>query len=225
MEIPYLILLGNNSFMKRAVLVCNGSIDTKQLYSNISKSDFLVAVDGGANKLVKTGFVPDVIIGDMDSINNAALKKFRQCKFVKFPAEKDKLDLELALDYCIGRGLRETVILGAIGSRADMSLTNVFVLSALPANVNARIIHENQEIFIVPKKKFSIKGVPGERISLFPLSGEVKGLTLRGLRYGLDNYNLRFGIGRGISNEFKSKKTEISFKSGTLLCVHFHGSF
>ncbi len=211
--------------MKRAVLICNGSIDTKHLYANISKSDFIVAVDGGANKLVKTNFVPGVIIGDMDSINNAALKKFRQCEFVKFPVEKDKLDLELGLDYCVKKGFRDITILGALGSRADMSLTNVFVLSGLPANVRGRIMHENQEIYLVPKKKFSISGVPGERISLFPLNGTVQGLTLKGFRYGLDNYNLRFGIGRGISNEFKSKKVEISFKSGTLLCVHFHGAF
>ncbi len=211
--------------MKRAVLVCNGSVTTKQLYSNISRDDFIVAVDGGANKLLKTSLVPDAVIGDMDSINKAALRKFRKCDFVRFPREKDKLDLELGIEYCVGRGFRELLILGAIGSRADMALTNIFLLTQLPARVNVRVIHNNQEIFLITAKKSSIAGTPGERISLFPIKDGVEGLTLRGLKYSLVNHKLRFGIGRGLSNEFKSKKAEISFKSGTLLCVHFRNSF
>ncbi|VVC00724.1 Thiamin pyrophosphokinase, catalytic domain [uncultured archaeon] len=210
---------------KQAVLVCNGNLDTKWLYSCISPGDFIVAVDGGANKLVKTKFAPDVIIGDMDSINNTALKKFRKCKLIRYPHEKDFLDLELALGYCIEKKFSKIIILGALGSRADMSLTNVFLLSQIPKGISARIMHENQEIYLVPSKKFSIGGVPGERISLFPIQGEVKGLSLEGFRYGLKNHDLRFGIGKGLSNEFKCKKARISFKDGMLLCVHFHKWF
>ena len=62
--------------MKKAVLVCNGNINSKYLYANIKKGDYLIAVDGGANKLVKTIFTPDLIIGDMDSINKEGKKKF-----------------------------------------------------------------------------------------------------------------------------------------------------
>ena len=105
-----------------------------------------------------------------------------------------------------------------------MALTNVFLLSQLPEKINARIFHENQEIFLVPKK-FSIKGIPGETISLLPIGGNVKCLTLKGFRYGFENYNLYFGTGIGISNEFKNKKASISFKDGLLLCVHFHKWF
>ncbi len=206
---------------KRAVLVCNGSLDTKWLYSAISKGDFLIAVDGGANKLVKTSFVPSLIIGDMDSITKNAAKKFRSSIFLKYPREKDLLDLELAINYCVQNNFSEILILGAVGSRADMTLTNIFLLSHIPKGINASILHENQEIFLVPKK-FSIKGQPGEVVSFFPISGNVQGLSLRGFKYDLENYNLRFGIGKGLSNEFKNKKASITFKDGLLLCVHFH---
>ena len=205
----------------RAVLVCNGSLDTKWLYPNIQKGDFIVAVDGGANKLMKTSFRPDAIIGDMDSITKAAAKKFRFAEFVRFPREKAQVDLELAINYCLAKGFGEILILGALGSRADMALTNVFILSQVPEGVKASIVHENQEIFLVPKK-FPMEGVPGEVVSFFPIGGDVRGLSLRGFKYGLDNYDLRFGTGIGVSNEFKSKKASISFKDGLLLCVHFH---
>ncbi len=209
---------------KKAVLICNGSVNTKYLYSHIAKGDFIVAVDGGANKLVGTKFVPDIIIGDMDSINKSALKKFRKIEMLRFPREKDKIDLELALNYCIEKKFSELLILGAIGTRADMTLTNVFVLSQVPEKINAKIVHENQEIYLM-RKKFSVEGIPGEKISLFPLNGAVKGLSLKGFKYELENYNLRFGIGVGISNEFKGKKAFISFKDGLLLCVHFREWF
>ncbi len=209
---------------RRAVLVCNGTLDTKYLYSNIKKGDFLIAIDGGANKLVKTSFRPEVIIGDMDSISKNALKKFRSCEMLKFPREKALVDLELGINYCIENKFTEILILGALGSRADMALTNVFLLSQIPKGIDARVVHENQEIFLCAKKA-SIEGVPGETVSFFPIRGDVKGLSLKGFKYELENYDLRFGTGKGISNEFKNKKASISFKDGMLLCVHFRKWF
>lgn len=211
--------------VKKAVLVCNGSVNTKYLYSNISKNDFLIAVDGGANKLIKTKFKPDLIIGDMDSISKNALKKFKGVELQKFPREKDQIDLELAINYCIKNRFKEIIILGALGNRADMTLTNIFLLTQIPKKINAKIIHENQEIFLIQKDNFSINGIPGETISLLPLNGDVKGLTLKGFKYEIKNYNLRFGIGIGLSNEFKKKKVSISFKNGLLLCTHFRNWF
>ena len=211
--------------VKKAVLVCNGGVNTKYLYSHISKNDFLIAVDGGANKLIKTKFKPDLIIGDMDSISKNALKKFKDVKMQKFPKEKDEIDLELAINYCVKNKFKEIIILGAIGTRADMTLTNIFLLTQIPKTINAKIINENQEIFLIQKKNYSLSGIPGEAISLLPLKGDVKGLTLKGFKYEIKNYNLRFGIGIGLSNEFKKKKVSISFKNGLLLCTHFRNWF
>ncbi|MBI4209918.1 MAG: thiamine diphosphokinase [Candidatus Diapherotrites archaeon] len=210
--------------MKRAVLVCNGSVSTKQLYSTISREDFLIAVDGGANKLVKTRFVPDLVIGDMDSINKAALRRFRQCSFLRFPREKPELDLELALSYCAGNRFHEVLVLGAIGTRADMSLTNIFLLSGVPEGIDAKIVHDGQEIFLMRKGRV-LHGVPGERISIFPIGGDARCVTLTGFRYALSSRDVPFGLGLGLSNEFISKKAKVSFKSGMLLCVHFHDWF
>ncbi len=210
---------------KKAVLVCNGSVNTKWLYSHISKTDFIIAVDGGANKLLKTKFVPNLIIGDMDSISKNALKKYKGVEMKKFPREKPFIDLELALNYCADEKFNEIIILGALGTRADMTLTNIFLLNQLPKNIDAKIIHENQEIFLAQSKKFSLNGIPGEKISFFPIKGDVKVLSLRGFKYELHDYDMRFGIGIGISNEFKNKKVSISFKDGLLLCVRFRNWF
>ena len=211
--------------MKKAVIVCNGQVNTKFLYSFISENNFLIAVDGGANKLIKTKFEPDLIIGDMDSISKNSLKKYRKSEIKRFPVEKKEIDLELAIDYCLQKKFKEIIILGAIGSRADMTLTNIFVLNQIPKTIKAKIVHENQEIYLIPKKKYLIEGIPGEKISLFPIEGKVKGLTLKGFKYELKNFNLKFGLGIGFSNEFKNKKAWITLKDGKLLCVHFRKWF
>lgn len=204
----------------RAVIICNGTTSSKLLHKNISKGDFIVAVDGGANKLVRTKFRPDIIIGDMDSINAAARSAFRDVKMLSYPREKDKVDFELAIDYCIEKKFSEILILGAIGSRADMTLTNVFLLDKIPENINARILHLDQEIFLL-RKPAELSGIPGETISLFPLNKDVEGLTIKGFKYELSNFRLRFGIGLGISNEFMEKTATVSFTKGPLVCVHF----
>ena len=209
---------------KKVVIVCNGSVNTKFLYTTIQKNDFIVCADGGANKLIKTKFTPDVIIGDMDSVTKSTLKKFRKAKLIKFQREKDQVDLELAINYCVKRKFKEILILGAFGNRADMSLTNVFVLLQIPKKIQAKIIHQNQEIYLVQNKS-SIKGIPDEKISFFPIKGDVKGLTLTGLKYEVKNYDLRFGTGKGLSNQFKNKNAVISFKDGLLVCVHFRSWF
>ena len=64
----------------KAILICNGNINSKYLYAHIKKNDFVIAVDGGANKLTKTIFTPDLIIGDMDSCKD---KKFWQSKIFR----------------------------------------------------------------------------------------------------------------------------------------------
>jgi len=210
--------------MKKAVLVCNGNINSKYLYANIKKGDYLIAVDGGANKLVKTIFTPDLIIGDMDSINKEAKKKFRKVRQIVFPVEKNELDLELAIDYCLKQKFNEIIFLGMVGSRLDMNLMNVFALEKIPEKINARIIHLNQEIFLIRKSK-TLQGREGERVSFISLKKDAN-ISLTGFRYDVQNFKLKFGTGVGVSNEFKKEKAVISFKDGLILCIYFReGAF
>ena len=205
---------------RKAVLVCNGSIDSKNLRMHLSSDDFIIAVDGGANKLLGIGFRPNLLVGDMDSISERARKEFSAVKSLVFPREKDFVDLEHAIQYCVEKNFSEVLILGAIGSRVDMSLTNVFLLLKFPEKMKAMIVHKNQEIFVI-RKSATIEGIPGEIVSIFSIAGEARGLTLKGFKYELNDYLLQFGIGKGLSNELKEKKAVVSVSSGKLLCVHF----
>ncbi|MBQ0004164.1 MAG: thiamine pyrophosphokinase [Treponema sp.] len=103
-------------------------------FSNIIRPDFVIAADSGletCDSFIKyfklTDFVPDVILGDMDSIKNKKLvKKYTEtksktCSFVEFPCDKDFTDSELAL--ILARKIRtedtKITLIGGSGGRLD----------------------------------------------------------------------------------------------------------
>ncbi|MDO8427610.1 MAG: thiamine diphosphokinase [Candidatus Diapherotrites archaeon] len=204
---------------KRAVLLCAGVLAKTDL-SLIQSSDFLIAVDGGANHLVKTKLVPNLIIGDMDSISKKALKKFKNVSQLKFPIEKDFLDIELAINFCKKEKFKEIIILGAWGNRADMVLTHVFLLVQIPKIIQAKLVFGNQEVFLASKKQV-ISGVPGMFVSFIPLSEMVQGFSLKGFKYPAQNTTLHWGKGKTLSNTLIQSKGVVSFKKGVLACVYF----
>ncbi len=75
-EIPHV----KTKYKNRHVLIVVRGQDYKQDLSTIlsyieEMKPILVGVDGGADALLEFGYTPDVIVGDMDSVSDEALKK------------------------------------------------------------------------------------------------------------------------------------------------------
>jgi len=102
-----------------------------------------------------------------------------------------------------------------------MTISNIIMASIFGIDdKKISIIDQNQEItFIFPNKKRIYTGNDKDILSLIPLSYEVCGITVSGLKYPLKNETLHFGSTRGVSNRFKDKKAVITIKSGILICV------
>lgn len=78
-EIPHVKTIYKN----RHVLIVVRGQDYKQDLSTIlsyieEMEPILVGVDGGADALLEFGYTPDVIVGDMDSVSDEALKKAKE---------------------------------------------------------------------------------------------------------------------------------------------------
>jgi thiamine pyrophosphokinase len=207
------------------IIVANGILEPEiNLTLWAKRSDFLIAADGGADRCLAAGVVPDVVIGDLDSISKTTLNKLQSndCKIIPYPAEKDFTDLELALRYAVDRGNEEIIVLGALGGRWDMSMANIMLLGAdFLKDRTIRMVIKSQEIVLLRKgHQFIIQGDVGDIVSLLPLGGDAKGITTTGLRYPLDNESLVFAATRGVSNELTSKTATIHLNSGLLLCIH-----
>lgn len=167
------------------------------------------------------GLAPRIIVGDLDSVPQNVLDSLEEqgVIFQIYPAEKDKSDLELALECAIDRKPREIVMVGVLGERVDHSLSNILLLiRCRQARIPAKIIGEKEEIFLL-EGNVDLQGRPGSLISLLPLTSEVKGITLDGLKYPLRGEDLLWGSSRGLSNEFTTGLARIGISSGLLLVV------
>ncbi|MCL4418074.1 MAG: thiamine diphosphokinase, partial [Actinobacteria bacterium] len=188
-----------------------------------NKNTLIIAADGGAKNCCNMKFMPDIVIGDMDSItikvieSDASVKK--PIKFINSVPEKDESDTQLAVDYAIGLGAKKILIVGAVGDRVDHTLANIFLLASPSAeNSDVRILTENSEIFVT-RKSCQITGEAGKTVSLFSLSPYTNFIKTSGLKYKLKNEKLLFSPVRGLSNAFIDNKARIEINEGTLLII------
>ncbi|RCW62015.1 MULTISPECIES: thiamine diphosphokinase [Halanaerobium] len=212
---------------KRALLVLNGELNFKKsdLKRLISKKeiDCIIAVDGGANKLRGLKLIPDLIIGDLDSLTEQNKVYFNQhnVNIIKYPVEKDQTDGEIAVDYCQKNGFEELYLTAALGGRIDQQLANLNLLEYIyELNLRAEMISLNLEIALIgqnEKKEFLSK--KGYRLSLLPQSKTVCGLTIKGCKYSLENQDIFRSQSRGISNLIEDERALIELKSGLLIYV------
>lgn len=206
----------------KAVIVSGGTPPSYGLIKQeLRDSSCLICADSGANCLYKYNIYPDVIVGDLDSIHENALKYF-ECKntnILKYPREKDCTDTEIALDKAIELGANEIVLLGNTGSRIDHLLGNLgMLLKCLKLDINAIIKDEHNSISI-SNKPIKIKGNIGDTFSLISYYENVENLSIMGAKYPLNNHYLEIGSALGISNEFLEEEVDITFTKGVLIVI------
>jgi thiamine pyrophosphokinase len=206
-----------------AVIVANApDLDATPHAERIRAADLLVAADGGALPLLRLGLSPQLVIGDLDSLDAAAEAELRRLgvELRRFPRAKDETDLELALLLAAERGAERVDVLGALGGRWDHTLANVAMLD-MPElrGRQVRLLDGNQTLFAV-RDAAPLEGQRGDTVSLLPLTPEARGVTTAGLLYPLTDATLRYERARGVSNVLLDPPGRVSLREGLLLVVH-----
>lgn len=204
---------------KRVVIISGGKIEDYNYIKNQIgrfKPDMIICADSGYNHAVKMDLKADLVVGDFDSLEAGMISE--SIKTVHFPARKNLTDSEIALLQAREAGAREVLFIGATGSRADHSLTNIFMLkSCLSHGITAEITDEHNRIKIT-ESEIVLTGEAGDIISLVPLC-DCAGVSTEGLEYPLENAELKLGEGRGVSNIMLGEKARVSLREGTLLVI------
>lgn len=206
----------------QAIIFANGDFASPpDIAEHLDSADLVVAADGGSQHCLTLNLRPHVLIGDLDSIESSVLADWEAhgVRVLRHPVDKDQTDLELALVYAKEAGATQIAILGGLGKRWDHSLANLLLL-ANPQFDGLEIvfIHGDQKLFVV-KGEQRLSAKPSHRVSLLPLSGDVKGITTRGLKYPLKAETLFFGSSRGVSNVVINDDSQIEVQDGILLCA------
>lgn len=206
----------------KCVIIAGGSAPSKELLLQaLEGSSYLICADSGANCLYEYGIRPDYIIGDFDSIKEAALKHFtvQHCKIEAYPRDKDFTDTQLALQKAVELGAKEIIFLGCTGSRIDHILGNLGLIEQCLLRHISASIQDNNNRIILSDKPISIQGESGSYFSLQAFGGTVEDLCIEGAKFSLSHYNLRLGDPLTLSNEFKEQEVNLKFKTGILLIL------
>jgi len=197
----------------RVVIIGGGSCETDFEFKD---SDYVICADHGYDHALKYEIVPDLLIGDMDSVI-ADADSFPD-KLV-LPVRKDFTDSETAVRYAMDMHPDEIVLLGFTGTRMDHTLGNIFLLKLLDEkNIPAYIDDGNNRIYYF-SGKFTVENMVGYTVSLIPVSEAVCGITTFGLDYPLDGENLYFGETRGISNVITENHAGYTAESGSAIVI------
>lgn len=189
---------------------------------------FCIAADGGLNFIQAFRIVPNLIIGDMDSLReNSLLERFAQNKKVqmkRLPAEKDDTDMLAAIREGLEAGCDYFELYGALGGRIDHTLANIQCLQFLLNQGAYGILYgKGQRIELVRNSRICFSKEmyqQNRRLSVFAFGRDAYGVTEKGLKYTLDNVIVRTDFPIGVSNEFLNCESFVEVKDGTLLiCV------
>lgn len=209
--------------MKVVILSGGNAPSIDLIEEELKDSSILICADSGANVLYKYSIIPDYLMGDFDSIDEKAFRHFdncKECSVEKFPPEKDFTDTESVVEKALSFNPDEIVLLGCTGTRVDHMLGSIgMLLKCLKAGVRCYIKDDFNVIWLTDKS-VKLKGKRKDTFSLHAYCDRVEDLSIYGAKYKLDNYLLKIGDSRCVSNEFLNEEVDITFSSGLLLVFY-----
>ncbi len=184
----------------------------------INDNSFLIAADRGYKSLVDCGILPDLLVGDLDSLG--FVPDFPN--ILRYPAEKDKTDMQLAVAYALKKDFDLLLLYGALGGRLDHSLSNLQLLNYVSKQgKKCFIIAEDFVVTAITDGELIFSEKAQGIISVFALGEKAEHVTLKGLKYPLNDALLTADNPLGVSNEFSGQRASVSVKNGTLTVLWF----
>ncbi len=200
--------------MGKCLIFCAGGFDG--LLEQVNKDDYILAADGGLAHVQALGLTPDGILGDFDSLGYVPTAS------TVFPVEKDDTDAMLAVKKGLALGYREFLLYGSLdGPRLDHTVANFQTLQYLAdRGAKGLLVGKSQIVTVVKNGKLTFPGEKEGIISVFCMGADAHGVTIKGLKYTLENGTLTAGFPLGVSNHFIGQPAEISVKNGSLLVIY-----
>ena len=182
--------------------------------------DVVIAADSGLDHATALGFAVDVIVGDLDSADPAAVDAAVAAGTVveRHPEAKDATDLELALLAARTRGCERVVVVGGHGGRLDHFLANALLLAS-PELADLQVEARLGDARGVRRARATTSSTARSATSArcCPSAGRASGVRTEGLRFPLCRETLEPGSTRGVSNEFLGTGRSAS-RSTTACC-------
>lgn len=186
--------------MTRFAILLGGDVKpTKRLQGQL-RGVRVIAADSGMRHAATLGLTPELWVGDFDSASPELVSKFRNLPRQEFPAEKDATDGDLAISEAFRRGATEIMLIGSFGNQFDHVFAHAAMLLAMAKREIACFMSSGDEEAHALSWETEFKDLPvGTRLSIIPMS-DIKGLTITGVKWPLNNQSIPFGSTRTLSN-------------------------
>ncbi len=217
------------------LLISGGHVDLEFAQNFLKEHAFekIIAVDGGLKTAdcLKAAPLTD-IVGDFDTVAPGILEKYKKAAKMEngpviheYIPEKDYTDtdiaLKLAIRYCDGRAHSRIWILGATGTRLDHVLANItMLLLPFQKGIPTVIQDEHNRLSLLSGHRTIKKDDHfGKYLSLIPLTAEISGVTLQGVKYPLEDHTISLGESLCVSNEITGDQAMLWVKEGIAIVL------
>ena len=209
--------------MKRCHIFAGGELGDIAKYWFPNHHGYVICADSGYKHAKKLKLKPDVIVGDFDSYSG---KLPEDCEIIRTVPEKDDTDTIMAVKIAIERGYNLIYLYGALGGpRFDHAFANIQTMLYAREHGAALILIGNGFIGIQGAEAGAAmycdeSGRWGYRyLSVFALTETVKIKSLRGVKYPLENYEMKASYPIGVSNEIIGEQAFLEIESGLALVM------
>lgn len=168
----------------------------------------IICCDQAADRLIRHGREPDLIIGDMDSVSGETLEKYAD-RLVTI-TEQETNDLTKAVNHAADLGWTEVTILAATGLREDHALGNISLLLEYNRRLRATMVTDHGSFSVIESGQ-TIESRHGEKVSFFSVDNRAK-VTSEGLKYPLKDMQLH-NWWRASLNEVTEDRFTLHFTS------------
>lgn len=179
--------------------------------------DYVIAADRGFDSLLAYGVMPDLAVGDFDSLGHAP----KHPNVIQLPSEKDDTDMVFALRQGLKLGYRRFVMLGGVGGRLEHTLGNLQLLDWLTLRGAQGFLAGEKTVATAIRDgaKLTFPASMSGYLSVFCNSGRATGVTLSGFKYPLTDHTLTSDFPLGVSNQFLGQSACVSVEQGSLLLL------
>ena len=207
--------------MKRCHIFAGGDLGKIADYWFPNHGGYVICADSGYKHAKKLGLVPDLLVGDFDSYTRKLPKGVEVYRSVP---EKDDTDTLMAVKIAIERGYTNIYLYGALGGpRFDHAFANIQTMLyarehgadlILIGNGTLLLQGAGEAMYTVESKRWGYK-----YLSVFAITETVKIKSLRGVKYPLENYEMKSSFPIGVSNEITDGQAFLDIESGLALVI------
>ena len=188
---------------------------------HLPADSYVVAADSGYAHAIAMGFVPNELVGDMDSITAVDLTDARDSNTLisQFSADKDLTDTEIAIASALERQSSHITVVSGGGDRFDHVLAMAHSLASCARTVETTLLIGTARVsYATYTNEFRMNTQPGSIVSLIPIGGSTT-VTTTGLQWELTNSTLQSFASRGVSNIATGESITISVTDGSLAII------